>query len=73
MSSARSTGATGRIWRTTRRLEILAGAEAAKRALSARGKTRHPVRVLHGVNRSRIDLTRERFVQLTVTKLDPTD
>ena len=52
--------------------EILAAAETAKRALSNKKKTRHSVRVLHGVNRSRIELTREIFDRVTEDELNQT-
>ena len=50
--------------------DLLALAEAAKKALTA--KTKHPVRVTHGVNRSRFELTREEFDEITGAQLNNT-
>lgn len=50
--------------------DLLALAEAAKKALTA--KTKHPVRVTHGTNRSKFELTREEFDEITGARLNNT-
>ena len=50
--------------------DLLGLAEAAKRALTS--KTRHVTRVTHGTDRSRIELTREEFDNITRSWLENT-
>ena len=50
--------------------ELLALAETAKKSLTS--KTKHSVRVTHGTDRSRIELTREEFDRITQPRLENT-
>ena len=50
--------------------DLLGLAEAAKRSLTA--KTKHMARITHGTNRSRIELTREEFDEITEPRLNGT-
>ena len=50
--------------------DILGLAEAAKRSLTAKNK--HMARITHGTNRSRIELTREEFDEITEPRLNGT-
>ena len=50
--------------------ELLGLAETAKRSLTS--KTKHSTRVTHGTNRSRIELTRDEFDEITNPRLENT-
>ena len=50
--------------------DLLSLAEATKKSLSS--KTKHAVRVTHGTDRSRIELTREQFDNVTSARLETT-
>ena len=50
--------------------DLLGLAESAKRSLTA--KTKHATRITHGTNRSRIELTREEFDEITEPRLNGT-